>query len=157
MKYLKLQQKWMWCIYMDFRKVFDSVSHNSLLMKLNSIGIMGKLWSWLKEYLQQWFQCVSIGDSMSAPCKVLSKVPQGSVLVPLLFVIFINDLPECIKFAMPFIFADDTKCLIAVRSTTEDINNTTNWGHSTNLLFNVAKFPHIHFLSKSPDNSFYLF
>jgi len=151
-------------VYMDFRKAFDSVSHNGLLMKLNFIGITGELWSWLKEYLQQRFQCVRIGDSISASCKGLSGVPQGSVLGPLLFVIFINDLPECIKFAVPFIFADDTKSLIAVRSTTdtdklqEDINNTTNWSHSTSLLFNVAKFSHIRFLPKSsinPDTSIY--
>ena len=102
-------------VYMDFRKAFDSVSHNSLLVKLNSIRITGKLWSWLKEYLQQRFQSVRIGNSMSTLCKVLSGVPQGSVLGPLLFVIFINNLPECIKFAIPFIFADDTKCLLAVR------------------------------------------
>jgi len=151
-------------VYMDFRKAFDSKPHNGLLTKLNSTGITGKLWSWLKEYLQQRFQCVRIGDSISALCKVLSGVPQGSVLGPLLFMIFINDLPECIKFAMPFIFANDTKCLIAVRSTTdtdklqEDINNTTDWSRSTNLLFNVAKFSHINFLPKSsinPDTSIY--
>jgi len=70
--------------------------------------------------------------------------------------------PECIKFAMLFIFVDDTKCLITVRSTTdtdklqEDINITTDWSHSTNLLFNIAKFSHICFLPKSsinPDTS----
>jgi len=139
-------------VYMDFRKAFDSVSHNGLLKKLNSIGITGKLWS----YLQWWFQCVWIGDSMSALCKVLSAVPQGSVLGPLFFVIFINDLPECIKSAIPFIFADNTKWPISVGSTTdteEDINNDADWSHFTNLLFNVAKFSHIHFLPKSSPSS----
>ena len=127
-------------VYMDFRKAFDSVSHNGLLKKLDSIGTTGELWSWLREYLQEHFQCVRIGDSMSTLCKVLSGVPQDSVLGPLLFIIFINDLPECI------IFVDDTKCLIAVRSTTdtdklqEDINNAADWSHITNLPFNAVKF-----------------
>ena len=71
-------------VYMNFRKAFNSVSHNSLFKKLNSIGITGKLWLWLREYLQQRFQCVRIGDSMSNLCKVLSGVPQGSVIGPLL-------------------------------------------------------------------------
>ena len=150
---------------MDFRKAFDMVSHDGLLKNLNSIGITGKLWSWLREYLQWWFWCVRIGGSMSALCKLFSGVPQGSILGPLLFIIFINDLQECIKSAIPFIFADGTKCLIPVRSTTdteklqEDINNAADWSHFTNLLFNVAKFFQIRFLLKSsssnPDTSIY--
>ena len=138
-------------VYMDFRKAFDSVSHNGLLKKLNSTGITGKA-------MQQRFQCVRIGDSMSRLCKVLSGVPQGSVLGPLHFVIFIIDLPECIKSAIPFIFADDTRFLIAVGSKTdtdklqEDINSAADWSHFTNLLFNIAKFFHIRFLPQPPFN-----
>jgi len=102
--------------------------------------------------------------SLSTLCKVLSGMPQGSVLRPLLFIIFINELPECIKSAIPFIFADDTKCLFAVRSTAdsnelqEGINNTTDWSHFTSLLCNVANFFHVHFLLKpsfNPDTLVY--
>ena len=138
-------------IYMDFRKAFDSVSHDGLLWKLYATGITGKLWSWLYSYLKHRSQCVRIGTSNSAFCKVLSGVPQGSVLGPLLFVIFINDLPRCIHSATPFIFADDTKCLLASKSIRDndklqqDINNISIWSNASNLLFNESKFVHIHF------------
>ena len=78
-----------------------------------------------------------------------SGVPQGSVFGPLLFVIFINDLPQHIQSAIPFVFADNTKCLLAIKSTDDigklqsDVNNTAMWSHSSDLLFNEAKFVHV--------------
>ena len=139
---------------MDFRKAFDSVSHERLLKKLHSIGIFGKAWKWFEAYLRPRYQCVKIGDSYSEQCNVLSGVPQGSVLGPLLFVIFINDLPECINSAIPFIFADDTKCLHIIRSTEDtrklqvDINNAYDWSITSDLFFNESKIFHLRFHSK---------
>ena len=119
--------------YMDFRKAFDSVSHSGFLNKLHSIGITGKLWKWFQEYLLQRYQCARVGNSLSTYRNVLSGVPQGSVLGPLLFVIFINDLPDHILSSIPYIFADDTKCLQAIRSTDDihtlqrDLDNAALW------------------------------
>ena len=100
---------------MDFRKAFDSVSHNGLLMKLHSAGIAGKLWLWLQLYLKYRFQCVHVSNSKSKFYNVLSGIPQGSILGPLLFAIFINDLPQSLDSVLPFIFADDTKCVQIIK------------------------------------------
>ena len=146
-------------IYMDFRKAFDSVSHNGLLIKLKILGITGKLWLWLQTYLKHWFQCVRIGDSTSEYCDVLSGVPQGSVLGPLLFVIFINDLPQSISCATPFIFADDTKCLQSIKlpndaaKLQDDMNSISFWSNTSNLLFNESKFVHLCFWQKPTTNT----
>ena len=120
-----------------------------------TIGITGKAWKWFEGYLKPHYQCVKIGDSYPELCNVLSGVPQGSVLGFLLFVIFINDLPECIQSAIPFIFADDTKCLHVIRSTEDtkklqaDINNASNWSITSDLLFNESRFIHLCFYSKT--------
>jgi len=85
-------------VYMDLKKASDFVSHYGLL-----IGITGKLWKWLQEYMLNRIQCVRIGDSLSTICNVLPRE-----CIRTLSVCFI--LPQHIQFAMPFIFADDTKC-----------------------------------------------
>ena len=146
-------------IYMDFRKAFDSVSHNGLLIKLKTLGITGKPWLWLQTYLKHRFQCVRIGDSTSEYCDVLSGVPQGSILGPLLFVIFINDLPQSISCATPFIFADDTKCLQSIKlpndvaKLQDDMNSISFWSNTSNLLFNESKFVHLCFWQKPTTNT----
>ena len=97
-------------IYIDFAKAFDTVSHPKLLHKLKSYGILGKLLQWITAWLTGRSQSVKLGDIYSSFKAVLSGVFQGSVLGPLLFLIFINDLPDNISpDANPTLFADDLK------------------------------------------------
>ena len=92
----------------------DSVPHNELLMKLWSVGITDKLWIWFQSYLSNCTQIVSINNCLSDPLPIKSGIPQGSILDPLLFVIYIKDILSSIIYSNFFKFADDVKCYKAI-------------------------------------------
>ena len=98
-------------VYFDFAKAFDSVSHDIILHKLKyQFGIDGTLLKFIVNYLQGREQCVAIGGCKSAHRPVTSGVPQGSILGPLFFVLFINDMMECVSEGTNIaLYADDTK------------------------------------------------
>jgi len=102
-------------IYLDFSKAFDAVSYKKLLLKLRSYGITGSLFSWISAWLSNRSQRVKVGSVLSDVKPVLSGVPQGSVLGPLLFLLYINDaidnIPPSIVCSM---FADDIKISRAI-------------------------------------------
>ena len=106
-------------IYLDFAKAFDSVPHKRLLKKLEGYGIRGKLLAWIQDFLQDRKQRVIYNDEASDWTQVLSGVPQGSVLGPTLFILYVMDIPEVIKSSVDM-FADDTKLYRAIRND-EDI------------------------------------
>ena len=95
-------------IYLDYSKAFDSVPNFRLIGKLSSYGIGGKLLLWFKSFLQGCSQRVVLNGSESQWSDITSGVPQGSVLGPLLFVSYINDIAEFIQCQLG-VFADDTK------------------------------------------------
>ena len=95
----------------DLQKTFDTVEHDILLAKLEDYGIGGLANEWFRSYLFNRKQYVSINDHESSLASVLYGVPQGSVLGPLLFLIYINDLNQAIKFCKIHDFADDTNLL----------------------------------------------
>ena len=125
--------------YLDLQKAFDSVSHNRLLVKLQNMGLSSNLLDIVKDFLHERNFYVCVGESKSATFKVKSGVPQGSVLGPLLFVLYINDMPENIKNLL-LLFADDAK-LIAKASTPilnqEDLTRLSEWQSLWRLTFNT--------------------
>ena len=91
-------------------KAFDKVSHKVLLYKLFNIGIQGDVLNWIKSYLFNRIQSVKINNNMFKPQKVISGVPQVSILGPILILININNLPDCVeKPSYTCIFTDDPK------------------------------------------------
>ena len=140
-------------IYLDFRKAFDKVPHKELLHKLKGFGISGNLLKWFNCYLTNRVQLVSINGSHSEILPVSSGVPQGSILGPLLFLIYINDLPQCVDVCKVFLFADDTKCCYPIRDTSDTlilqtcINKLSVWSDLWKLHFNSKKCILMHFHS----------
>ena len=95
-------------IFLDFSKAFDTVNHDILLDKLFHYGIRGPAYKWFQSYLSDRSQYVTYNGVKSPTKQIKCGVPQGSILGPLLFLIYINDLPNVCKVMMPFLFADDT-------------------------------------------------
>ena len=154
--------------YLDFRKAFDLVSHEHLIYKLTKYGIGGKILSWIKDFLRNRTQKVVIRGTASTSREVTSGVPQGSVLGPLLFLLFINDLPLELLSRLS-LFADDSKLFSRItangnklkvnnmdggRLLQDDLDRVVEWAKKWKMEFNVDKCKVMHLGLNNPRRSY---
>ena len=129
-----------YALHLDFSKAFDSVSHATLLAKIRLFGIGGSLLSLLSSYLTNRVQCIKLNKIISASLPVSSGVPQGSILGPLLFLVFINDLPTQVSHSKTFLYADDIKLIHNnLLEMQNDILALSQWSQVNKLSFNGKK------------------
>lgn len=136
-------------LYLDFSKAFNSVPHQRLLLKLHSCGIRGRLLRWIRAFLTGRQQRVIVNGVKSDWAAVTSGVPQGTVLGPLLFLVYVNDLPENVSSVIKM-FADDTKVYRGVSQASDiqalqsDLDTLLQWADRWQLPFNRAKCSSLH-------------
>ena len=140
-------------IYLDYAKAFDKVDHQLLLHKLQLYGFHPKIVSWIKSFLTDRTQRVVVDGHMSIISLIISGVPQGTVLGPILFLIFINDIASCVSYSTLRCFADDTRIcrsINTIENMTElqhDLKEVTKWSVKNNMALHEDKFEYICHLS----------
>lgn len=133
-------------LFVDLSKAFDMVDHSILLMKLRCYGIVGEEYDWFKNYLSNRCQRVRIHNQLSSWSGIGRGVPQGSILGPLLFLLFVNDLSEAIPNGVVHQYADDIILTVVAKNkatlqhyTQENMDAVTSWVQSARLCLNARK------------------
>ena len=138
-------------VYLDFSRAFDKVDHGLLLIKLKSLGVVGTLAKWIESFLLGRRQKVVVGSHASEWDAVKSGVPQGTVLGPVLFLVYIADIDAAIGSVISY-FADDTRLMRAIAEPEDvcilqrDLDKVYDWAASNNMDFNNGKFKVLHYM-----------
>ena len=148
-------------VFLDFSKAFDTVDHAILLCKLKSVGLDDNSLNWFESYLSSRQQVTSIDNTLSSSLPVSVGVPQGSILGPLLFIIYINDMPNIFKHSKILLYADDTLLYYSSKSAcdieknvNEDLNLISQWLDQNLLTLNCKKSKFVLFGGNSRLKSF---
>ena len=133
-------------VFLDLKKAFDTVDHNILLSKLERCGVRGTALKWFQSYLYGRKQVCRINNTESSKTNLHCGVPQDSNLGPLLFLIYINDLPHCLQTTTASMFADDTNLSCTGRTSADieykinkDLDNIRKWITCNKLTLNLKK------------------
>ena len=145
-------------IYLDYAKAFDKVDHKLLLQKLHRYGFSSQIIDWVKSFLCNRNQSVVVNGHHSIISAILSGVPQGTVLGPLLFILFINDLQDCVLHSKVSFFADDTRISKHISSEQDvkllqdDLDRVILWTLHNNMKLHEDKFEFMvhHYNAKNP-------
>ena len=142
-------------IFLDLSKAFDTINHDILFAKLEHCGIRGTVLQWIKSYFSKRPQFVQFNETQSSMLTIKCGVPQGSILGPLFFIVYINDLANASKVTKSLLFADDTSIFYShadidhlVHVLNEELNNTDIWMKCNKLSINTKKTNYIIFKHK---------